>query len=306
MGASWSYHPYHPYGLHGGAYLENLNLRFRWRRPLQLESALPCYMGIVNIIGTSLGKIRHARIGGLILVVAFALSYLPPPALGMTSQDPPSYPDKVHVSNGCHLSTARFLAQFQSANPGEQGEILELCLPNADRTHAVALITWRGQLWCRDEYFGVFSLECRAEPKLEHKELAARAETLLRQQAYRLIHEEGAPKGYLARESMSADQRLAEVALAARIIPHPTTLFWIQCKNQEIPVLFFRLTSQRIAVYDPMHGTCLASCACRDDSKIVSYVAAKLGYSVDGVRSEQTIGSSTKGWIANPNSTLCR
>ncbi len=219
------------------------------------------------------------------LVVGLAAALILPPAFGKGAMSaPPIYPDKVHVPNGCQLSTVRYLAQFRSDNPGERGEVLEISMPEADRNHAVALITWRGKLWCRDEYFGVFPLECPAEQMPRLETLADRAETLLRQLAARLIHKDRARSAFFSRGPMSRDQRLAEVVRAAQIIPFRSTLFWIQNRDQEIPVIFFRLTNDRVAVYDPLNGTCLARCGSLDDPMVVSQVAVRLGYAVDGIR----------------------
>ena len=49
---------------------------------------------------------------------------------------------------------------------------------------------------------------------------------------------------------------------------------------------FFRPAGQRIAVYDPEHGTSTAECAATDDAKIVLLVASRLGYRAESVRAE--------------------
>lgn len=53
---------------------------------------------------------------------------------------------------------------------------------------------------------------------------------------------------------------------------------------RENPVVFFRPASQKIAIHDPLYGTCLATCTHHDNAKIESLVAARLGYAVNGVR----------------------
>jgi hypothetical protein len=220
-----------------------------------------------------------------VFALGLAAASLLPSAIGKDAfPDPPAHPDKIHVSNGCQLSTVRYLAQFKSEYPGETGEVLEISLPEADRNHAVALISWHGQLWCRDEYFGVFPLECAAEPRPRPEALADRAESMLRRQAARLIHRDGARTVHPSEGPMSPDQRLAEVIRARLIIPFRSTLFWIRDGGHEIPVIFFRLTSDWIAVYDPPNGTCLARCESLDVPAVVSRVAEKLGYAVDGIR----------------------
>ena len=49
---------------------------------------------------------------------------------------------------------------------------------------------------------------------------------------------------------------------------------------------FFRPDGKRIAVYDPVHGTSTADCACTDDAKVVLLVASRLGYRAESVRAE--------------------
>ncbi len=239
----------------------------------------------MNRFDIRLHEIRRAHLCGLMLAIALTEIFLLPSVTGEDAlSGPPCYPDSVHVLNGCHLSTIRYLAQFKSEYPSERGDVLVISTSDADRNHAVALITWHGQLWCRDEYFGVFSLDS-LEPRPNSEVLVDRIENILRERAAQSGHKGGGPNTHLARGSISKDQRLVEVVRAKQIVPFCTTLFWIRSKNQEIPMLFFRPASQRIAVYDPLHGTCIASCECHDDSRIVSYVAVKFGYSVDGVRS---------------------
>ncbi len=70
------------------------------------------------------------------------------------------------------------------------------------------------------------------------------------------------------------------------MFPFPATSFWIRNGKHETPVAFFRSNSKPIAVYEPLHGTCLAECSIRDDAKVVSLVAAKLGFHADSVRAE--------------------
>lgn len=241
-------------------------------------------MDIVSRIESSLQGVRTSW-SVLVFALGFTAACLLPSAVGKDAlRVPPAYPDKLHVSNGCQLSTVRYLAQFRSEYPGEKGEVLVISLPDTDRNHAVALITWHGQLWCRDEYLGVFPLECPAEPRPPLKSLADRAESQLRRLAARLIHRNGTPNARPCEGPMSRDQRLAEVVRARLILPFHSTLFWIRNAGLEIPVIFFRLTSDRIAVYDPPNGTCVARCASLDDPKVVSQVAEMLGYAVEGIR----------------------
>lgn len=200
---------------------------------------------------------------------------------------PPAYPDTAHVCNGCHLSTIGFIARYLAHFPGERGQPLVISMMNADgvrRSHTIALISWQGQTWCRDEYYGVFPLGCRyeAQPNLRH--LTSKAQFLLERRAQALVRETGFPLRPAPPDEMASDQRLGQVAVAARIIPFPTTIYWVRSGRQELPMVFFRPSSGTIAVYEPLHGTCLAQCAIPSDAKVVSLVAEKLGYHADSVR----------------------
>jgi len=212
------------------------------------------------------------------------------------SVTPPSYPDSAHVLNGCRLSTLRFLARFLSEFPHEHGEPLAITMRNADGSrsgHTLALFSWQGQAWCRDEYYGVFTLDCPFEAQPNLNRLVARAEKRLEKHAQMLIRTAQATARPEPPAHLSAEENLRDVTTAARIIPYATTIFWLRCDNREIPVAFFRPAGQEIAVYDPVHGTSSAECSCRDDAKVVSAVAAQLGYRVNGVRPDLALSQST-------------
>jgi hypothetical protein len=219
--------------------------------------------------------------------VARASSRIADPA--NTFSAPPAYPDAAHVLNGCHLSSIRFLNRFLAEYPAEHGQTLVVTMRNADGStlaHTIALISWQGQAWCRDEYYGVFSLGCAAETNPSLERLSARAERKLEKHAQLMVSTGQAEARSEPPAHLSAEQNLRDVTVAAKLIPYATTIFWVRCGNQERPMAFFRPTGKRIAVYDPEHGTSTADCACTDDAKVVLLVASRLGYRAQSVRAE--------------------
>jgi len=202
---------------------------------------------------------------------------------------PPAYPDSAHVLNGCALSTLRFLTQYLSDFPAERGETLVVTMRNADgsiQPHTIALISWQGQAWCRDEYYGVFPLDCTAESQPNLDRLSARAERNLEKHAQMMVRTGQAAARTEPPAQLSAEQNLRDVTTAARLIPYATKIFWVRSGNRELPMAFFRPDGRRIAVYDPVHGTSTAECASTDDAKIVLLVASRLGYRAESVRPE--------------------
>jgi hypothetical protein len=144
--------------------------------------------------------------------------------------------------------------------------------------HTLALISWRGQAWCRDEYFGVFALGCAYEGEPNLDRLTAKAESSYQGHARHLIRNEGTPQRPDSPEELTQSERIREVTLAMQIIPYPSTIYWLRSGRGEFPVAFFRPSGRQVAVYDPLNGTSLAECSIRDDAKVVSLVAARLGY----------------------------
>ena len=200
---------------------------------------------------------------------------------------PPSYPDSAHVLNGCLLSTLRFVDRFETEYPGERAQTLVVRMRNADgslQAHTIALLSWRGQAWGRDEYYGVFSLGCAAEVHPDLDRLSALAERKLEKHAQLLVRNGEAEARSATPAQLSSAENLRDVTTAARLIPYATTIYWVRCGSRELPMIFFRPTGRRIAVYDPAHGTSTADCAATDDAKIVLLVASRLGYRAESVR----------------------
>lgn len=244
-----------------------------------------------TIRGTRLGSLAFALLLAATLAAPGALAVEFRPDASAADREPPAYPDRDHVTNGCHISTIAYLDRFLAEYPGEQGQPLVITLLNTDgirRPHTIALISWQGQWWCRDESFGAVALGCAVEAWPTGRRLSAKAETVLDKHAKMLVRTGMATPRPAPPADMSSEQRIGQVAAAARMIPFPTTIFWVKCGRSELPVAFFRPAARQIAVYDPMHGTCLAECASRDDAGIVSLVASRFGYRVDAVYAELT------------------
>ena len=222
--------------------------------------------------------------------VAHATTRVPNPSSDLSA--PPAYPDSDHVLNGCCLSSIRFLNRFLAEFPAEHGETLMVTMRNADgstQAHTIALISWQGQAWCRDEYYGVFSLDCAADSQPNLTRLSARAERKLEKHAQMMVRTGQAAARSEPPAQLSAEQDLRDVTVAAKLIPYATSIFWVRCGNRELPMAFFRPDGKRIAVYDPVHGTSTAECASTDDAKIVLLVASRLGYRAESVRRELTL-----------------
>lgn len=227
---------------------------------------------------------------GTLALVLMATSILASraPAAAVAPLAPPSYPDASHVPNGCHLSTISFLAKFRSDFPGERGEPLVIEMLNPDglrRSHTIALVSWKGMAWGRDEYFGVFALGRPYGAATDPATLAKAAEETYQRHAARLVRRDGMPQRPGDPADLTPAEQLREVTKAARIIPVPTTLYWAREGNHTVPLVFFRPQNGQVAVYELSHGTCVAACSVRDDAKVVSLVAARLGYQFGGALS---------------------
>jgi len=216
---------------------------------------------------------------------------------------PPHYPDATHVFNGCHLSTLAYLAKFSAEFPAEQGQPLVVQMLNADgctRSHTMSLISWRGEWWIRDEYYGVFSLNCTVAAVSDLSCLKTLAERLYARHAAEVSRQANAPRPPVVPSHLSAEQRIRDVKLAADRIPVAHTIFWVRDGRREIPLVFFRPAPGQIAVYDPSFGTGVAKCSEANDAKVVALVATRLGYRADQVRAELP---TTTGTLVALNST---
>jgi len=236
--------------------------------------------------------IRTARFAALAVVIASTAGLLP--ATG-PAEAAPAYPESEHVYFGCHISTVAYLARFSAEHPAERGRPAVLMMDNADgvrRPHTIALVTWRGMWWGRDEYFGTFPLNLPADAKVAGHRLEARATTALAKAAGRRDRTEGYRRPPVARGSLNREELAREAAAATRILPHAATTFWVSEGRHEYPLVFFRPDERTIAVYDPHSGTCVAETETRDATRIVAAVAARLGCRAASLRTELPAGTA--------------
>lgn len=234
---------------------------------------------------------RRSLLSALLVTAALTLAVRGAALPAAEVSAPPAYPDRYHVFNGCHISSVTYLVRFTAEFPAENGHAHVAVLRNADgsiKPHTMALITWRGEWWCRDEYYGVFRLHCPADkaPDLHH------LERLFEDQAVRVnrrqrVHPLKAP------EYFTASQRLHDVTAVAAGLPFPKTVFWVGHGKQEVPVVFFRPAPGVVAVYDPAHGTAVAECSVANDVRVASALATKLGYRAEAIHPDFAVVRGT-------------
>ena len=207
---------------------------------------------------------------------------IPSPASALQST-PPDFPDIVHVASGCHVSTLAYIARFLAAVPCEHAVPLIVSLENRDgsrKPHTVALLTWQGRWWCRDEYYGVFSLQRAVAAHPRPEQLATWAGARLERQARERWRSADAPRPRLLRSDLPAAAGERDLELAAALLPFPTRRFEVRCGTETFSVLLFRPAANEIAVYEPRHGTCLGVGPISNDARAVEIVATRLGYRV--------------------------
>jgi hypothetical protein len=204
-----------------------------------------------------------------------AVPAAPPPVA------PPHFTIHEHVFNGCHLSTIAFLARFHADFPAEHGEAIIIFFRNASRVrkaHTVALVSWRGSWWCRDEYFGVMALGRKVEPHPDRARLTERLQVVLERRAHEFMDTAGGERPAEAPAELTGAERFHQAVVATRIIPFPSRIYWVGHGRGAVPVVFFRTGPAEIGLYDPAYGTCVATCALQDDARVVGLAAARLGY----------------------------
>jgi hypothetical protein len=198
---------------------------------------------------------------------------------------PPDFPDDQHVINGCYISTMAYIAKLKTSFPAERAEPLTIFPRHGGvrrKPHTLALFTWRGQWWIRDEFFGLKSVRLPVKPAITPERVAVRVAGMCEKDSLWLLAQ-GKVQPLGAAAELSLEQKLAAVIFAASVLPYDTELYWVRCKTSRTPMLFFRPHRGAIAVYDPQHGTALAESNTADGRKIVPLVAQKLGYVVDAV-----------------------
>lgn len=196
---------------------------------------------------------------------------------------PPVFPDVVHVANGCFVSAVVYISRFTAAFPGERGETAALMLPNDDgqiKPHTLAVVTWHGEWWARDEYYGVFSLSEPVERPWTLGRLRRRAITEMSAAAARArrerrpVRQVRPPTKTLATRAWRREQ----IDTAQALLPLPAEVCWFDGSSGPEPFLFFRLGGDRFAVYDPSVGTASANSPEHQSGRLVAAVARRMGY----------------------------
>ena len=202
---------------------------------------------------------------------------------------PPVYRDAEHVSRGCLISTLGYLARFAAEHPHEKSceiDVLRRGTQGVSEPHTLALVTWSGQWWLRDEYLGVLPLGLPAGEAVTAERLRDRSEAALERGAKNYLRLGSGLPWPEAPIEWFVDERRRELARARRLLPLPGTIFSIRTGTEDVAMLFFRPHEGRVALYDPVHGTATAQTAAQDDAKLVAAMARLLGYRVDTVRAE--------------------
>jgi len=224
-------------------------------------------------------------IRGAALAFMFTAALLSPAARAITAPaTPPEFPDTTHVHEGCYISSVAYLARFAAEFPGEFGAPCSVHPRIYPRPHTVALLTWAGEWWLRDEFAGVMRLNLPVASREITETVRRRAELMLDRRVRRLSpadRERILSLGLHGRRAVDASY---EIAQAARLLPFASALYRVKSDGREIPVLFFRPGPGRIALYDPQFGTATAETAGTNSAKLVEAIAARLGYNVTSVR----------------------
>ncbi len=228
----------------------------------------------------------NALLFAFVVTSSFARADLPAPGVASA---PPDFPDTVHLENGCYLSALVYIAQFTAAFPGERAAPLTVRPRNFDEPHTIALLSWNGRWWGRDEYCGVFEIRSSVGNGVITASVKKMAETALGYRASQLARQGRVTIAPPTPPDLPVALRARDVALARMLLPLATEQFWIRSAGREIPVLFFRPTAERVAVYDPQNGTATAETANTDAAEIVALVAARLGYRSESVHREPLV-----------------
>lgn len=228
-----------------------------------------------------------SRLGLMTLALVVALS-LPSLRADAAPALPPALRDAGHVLNGCYLSTTAYLARFSAEFPGERGAPVAIAPRGFGGMHTIALVTWRGEWFGRDEYFGVFALGRSVAAHPEASALSRRAELVLTKLAVAEVKAGRGDYAPSAPAALPAAERAELIRRAAGALPLASEVFWVKGHGEPLAFLFFRPAAGVIAVYDPIHGTATAETALDDAAAIVGLVAAKLGYRVASVSADAT------------------
>jgi hypothetical protein len=208
-----------------------------------------------------------------------------------SSSLPPDYVDQYHVPNGCYISALAYIAKFKTAFPEERAEPLTV-VPrrggSPGEPHTVALITWRGRWWLRDEYFGIKSVRLPVSSAITPERIAARVAGICGQDSMTQIQVNNSSSDVAP--ELSFTTRMSDVFAAAAVIRSEAAVYVVHSGAMRIPMLYFQPGPGLVAVYDPTHGTAFARSNTADALKVLPAMAQKLGYkviSIDRVENPQ-------------------
>lgn len=240
----------------------------------------------MNLTASPARRLLRSALVTLVLLVAFAANLRADDAVA-----PPAFRDAGHVPNGCYLSTTAFIARFAAEFPAERAVPVAMAPRGFGGLHTITLLTWRGNWWGRDEYFGVFALNRSVAGNPEPAALVRAAERLLTKLA---VSEVKAGRGSYAPAvpaKLPARELATLVRAAAAALPLANEVLWVHGGAEAIPFMFFRPAAGVVAVYHPLHGTATAETKLTDSETIVGLVAAKFGYPVAAVSPDTTFAT---------------
>ncbi len=161
---------------------------------------------------------------------------------------PPWWPDKIYAANGCFLSASAYVARLVSTYPAAKASTQTVEIPSC-RGHTIAVVSWNGVKYGRDQYIGVF--------KIGDGDPQASFEAALRR-----WRQEKRTHPYPERRPHSMAERRAEVLLARSIMAFAKTeLLPVNTPTGVVTVLTWRTPTGELAIYEPTLGTAVGSTA---------------------------------------------
>jgi len=208
----------------------------------------------------------------------------------------------IHVANGCYVSSFVYISRFQAAYPAERAETAAIVLPNADgsfKPHTVAIVSWHGKWWARDEFYGLTDLRSPSSRRWDLATVTQRVDAFCRER-YAVQTAAGhrrEPDRAPAEPAEAVRWRIEHILTARQLLPVPSEIVWLQSSSQTLPLLFFRTAEGgRFAVYDPAIGTAQALGDVRDVGRLVALVAERMGYPASSpIRDTAAIAAAVRG-----------
>ena len=247
----------------------------------------------MNPFNASLSR-RAASLRRLLPVLGFMLTattLLPNSARAEAgaASAPPDFPDTAHVPEGCYISTAVFVAKFRAAFPEEAAVPATVNVKHYHGPHTVALVSWRGRWWLRDEFMGAVALDATVDARVAGETVRVKAEATLDRRTRLLSKRTRERLADAGDRVVAAMDAALDVATAAALLPCNSERFWVTCGDREVPMLVFRPAVGVVAVYSPIHGTATAETAITNSGRVVELIARELGYNVVALRREPTL-----------------